>query len=198
MNVEKNLSLPAEIWRNSLNEAKTVLDRLINSQEIMEAFVKISDLMVETLRGGGRIFSCGNGGSMCDAMHFAEELTGRYRNDRPPLGAMALNDPSHLTCVSNDYGFEHVFARQLLGLARSGDLLLIISTSGKSGNLIEAAKAAKAIPIKTIGLLGGSGGEVKQLCDFSIVVPGATSERIQELQIKLIHMWVEVVEGMAF
>ena len=127
-------------------------------------------------------------------MHFAEELTGRYRKDRAPLGALALGDPSHITCVSNDYGFEHIFTRQLMGLSRKGDGLLGLSTSGNSKNVIHAFKAAKKKGLFTVALLGRDGGALKDMADLSIVVPGQTSDRIQEMHIKIIHTAIEAVE----
>lgn len=150
------------------------------------------------MKNGGNLFTCGNGGSHCDAMHFAEELTGRYRKDRRALGALALGDASHVTCVSNDYGFEHIFARQVDGLGRKGDLLVGMSTSGNSKNVILAFEAAKKKGIKTIALLGKGGGRLKEIADLAIVVPGESSDRIQELHIKLIHIVIEVLEREIF
>jgi D-sedoheptulose 7-phosphate isomerase len=131
-------------------------------------------------------------------MHFAEEMTGRYRKDRRPLGALALGDPSHTTCVSNDYGFEFVFSRQVEGLGRKGDVLIGISTSGNSKNVILALEAAKNKGMKTVALLGKDGGKIKDIADFSIVVPGKTADRIQELHIKLLHIVIETVERALF
>jgi len=186
------------IWRTSLYEAKDVLTEFLESPATFSQLNSISKLLIETFRNGGRVFSCGNGGSHCDAMHFAEELTGRYRKDRRPLGALALGDPSHLTCVANDYGFEYVFSRQLLGLARAGDALLVLSTSGHSRNLIYAIEAARKIGMPVIGLLGRTGGAVKDLCSLSIVAPGKSSDRIQEIHIKIIHTLIEVIERSLF
>ena len=124
---------------------------------------RFTQLLIETYRAGGNLFTCGNGGSHCDAMHFAEEMTGRYRKERRPLGALALGDAAHTTCVSNDYGFDQVFARQLLGLGRAGDLLVGLSTSGNSKNVILAFEAAKKMGIKTVGLLGRDGGKLRSL-----------------------------------
>lgn len=160
--------------------------------------VKFSSLLIETMKNGGNLFTCGNGGSHCDAMHFAEELTGRYRKDRPALGALALGDPSHVTCVGNDYGFEHIFARQIDGLGRKGDLLVGMSTSGNSKNVILAFAAAKKKGMRTVGLLGRGGGSLKDIADLAIVVPGDSSDRIQELHIKLIHIVIEVLERELF
>jgi D-sedoheptulose 7-phosphate isomerase len=155
-------------------------------------------MLIATFERDGRVFSCGNGGSHCDAMHFAEELTGRYRKDRRPLGALALGDPSHVTCVSNDYGFAEIFSRQLIGLGRKGDLLIGLSTSGNSENVIKAFQAAKQNGIETVALLGRDGGKLKSLADLSILVPGQTSDRIQEMHIKLIHTVIETVERRLF
>ena len=154
----------------------------------------MAKICISVLKGGGNLFTCGNGGSHCDAMHFAEELTGRYRKNRRPLGALALGDPSHLTCVSNDYGFEEVFSRQIEALGRKGDVLVGISTSGNSENVTKAVEKAKSLGIHTIGLLGKDGGKVAQLVDQSVIVPGSTTDRIQELHIKVIHLTIESIE----
>ncbi len=185
-------------WQSSLNEARACLDRFVNDPQHFKACLRFSELLSETVKTGGNIFSCGNGGSHCDAMHFAEELTGRYRKDRKPIGALALGDASHTTCVSNDYGFEHVFARQIEGLGRAGDLLIGLSTSGNSANLLRAFEAAKKKGLRTVALLGRDGGKLKGLADHSIIVPGETSDRIQELHIKIIHIAIEALERELF
>jgi D-sedoheptulose 7-phosphate isomerase len=131
-------------------------------------------------------------------MHFAEELTGRFRKDRKALGALALGDPSHTTCVANDFGFDHVFARQLEGLGRGGDLLVGISTSGNSKNVLLAVEAAKEKGIKTVALLGRDGGKLKELVDLAIVIPSQDSDRIQEMHIKIIHTVIETCERAIF
>lgn len=187
-----------QVWKNCLSEAQEVLAAFISDPENIEKCENFSKILIECYQNGGTVFSCGNGGSHCDAMHFAEELTGRYRDERKPLGALALGDPSHVTCVSNDYGFEHIFSRQLEGLGRSGDVLIGLSTSGNSQNVINAVEAAKAKGIKTIALLGKTGGKLKDLADLSIVVPAQTSDRIQEIHIKLIHTVIESVERELF
>lgn len=187
-----------EIWQHSLSEAQTTLDRFLRDPNTIDICTQFSDLLIATVKAGGNLFTCGNGGSHCDAMHFAEELTGRYRKDRRPLGALALGDPSHVTCVSNDYGFEFIFARQVEGLGRAGDLLVGLSTSGNSANVIRAFEAAKKKGIKTVALLGRDGGKLKPLADLAIVVPGTSSDRIQELHIKLIHIVIEVLEREIF
>ena len=186
------------VWINNFKEAEALMNQFSADPEQIEKCSIFSKMLIDTFKSGGNVFSCGNGGSHCDAMHFAEEFTGRYRKDRKPLGALALGDPSHTTCVSNDYGFEHIFSRQLEGLGRKGDLLLCLSTSGNSKNVIEAVKTAQSKGIKTVGLLGKSGGELKNLVDLPIVVPAETSDRIQEVHIKLIHNVIETVERELF
>ncbi len=188
----------SSIWKSCLTDAQKTVTDFLNDPKQIEACTRFSDMLLSTFKNGGSAFSCGNGGSHCDAMHFAEEFTGRYRKDRKPLGALALGDASHVTCVSNDYGFEHIFSRQLRGLGRNGDLLLGISTSGNSANVINAVKEAKEIGIKTVALLGRDGGKLKSLCDLAIVIPAQTSDRIQEMHIKIIHTVIETVERALF
>ena len=185
-------------WKNCLTEAQEVLASFLSDGENLEKCSQMSTMLIDCYKNQGTVFSCGNGGSHCDAMHFAEELTGRYREDRAPLGALALGDASHTTCVSNDYGFEHVFSRQIEGLGRSGDVLIGLSTSGNSQNVINAVESAKAKGMKTIALLGKGGGKLKELADLAIVVPAQTSDRIQEIHIKLIHTVIETVERELF
>lgn len=187
-----------DIWDQSFNKAAEVLDKLRKSPDLMGLCRKFSDLLIESYKNNRNVFIAGNGGSHCDAMHFAEELTGQYSKSRRPLGALALGDPSHVTCVSNDYGFEHIFSRQLQALARPGDVFVGLSTSGNSKNIIEALKIAKKLDLKTVALLGKSGGEAKTLADLSLVMPADTSERIQELHIKIIHTAIESIERALF
>jgi D-sedoheptulose 7-phosphate isomerase len=187
-----------QVWQKSLTEAQSCLAEFITATQTMELCTRFSNLLIETIASGGKLFTCGNGGSHCDAMHFAEELTGRYRKDRRPLGALALGDASHVTCVSNDYGFEHIFSRQLEGMARKGDLLVGLSTSGNSKNVILAFETARKMGIRTVALLGKGGGQLKNMADVAIVVPGQSSDRIQELHIKLIHTVIEVLERELF
>ena len=154
----------------------------------------------EGLEGlGGLLMSCGNGGSMCDAMHFAEEWTGRFRGDRAALAAIAFSDPSHLTCVANDFGYDEVFAREVEAYGKQGDLLLAISTSGNSPNVIRACEVARQRGVTVVGLLGKGGGKMLELVDIPIIVPKATtSDRIQEIHIKVIHITIETVERKLF
>lgn len=187
-----------DVWKSALNEANQTLEQFLADPEQLAKCVQFSDLLTETFKSGGRAFSCGNGGSHCDAMHFAEEFTGRYRKDRAPLGALALGDPSHVTCVSNDYGFSEIFSRQLQGMARKGDILVGLSTSGNSENVIRAFTVAREIGVKTVALLGRDGGKLKSMADLAIVIPASTSDRIQEMHIKIIHTVIETVERQLF
>lgn len=183
-----------EVWKSSFAESQLTIENFLSDNSNLEKCLQFSDILIQSYRNNGNLFTCGNGGSHCDSMHFAEEMTGRYRKDRRPLGALALGDASHTTCVSNDYGFEYVFSRQVEGLGRKGDVLVGLSTSGNSKNVILAVQKAKEMGIKTVGLLGKDGGELKDLVDLAIVVPGNTSDRIQEVHIKLIHIVIETVE----
>jgi D-sedoheptulose 7-phosphate isomerase len=140
------------------------------------------------------VLICGNGGSLCDASHFAEELSGRFRADRPALAALALSEPGHITCVANDYGFEQVFARGVQALARPGDALVVLSTSGNSPNVLAAIEAANSAGVTTVALLGKGGGKARGRCTLEIVVPGATADRIQEVHKVILHAWVEQIE----
>lgn len=186
------------VWKNSLTESRQILDEFINDSRQLEKCGQFTQLLIETFRSGGHLFTCGNGGSHCDAMHFAEEWTGRYRKDRRPMGAIALGDASHTTCVGNDYGFDSIFSRQLEGLGREGDLLVGLSTSGNSPNVIRAVEMARNMKIRTVGLLGRDGGKLKDICDLSITVPAKTSDRVQEMHIKIIHTVIETVEREIF
>lgn len=186
------------VWKESLQDAEQCLNDFISKEKNIELCAQFSNLLIETIKNKGNVFSCGNGGSHCDAMHFAEELTGRYRKNRKPMGALALGDPSHVTCVSNDYGFDHIFKRQLEGLGRKGDLLIGLSTSGNSKNVIMAFESAKEMGIKTVALLGRDGGELGKTADLTIIVPGSTSDRIQEIHIKIVHIVIETLERALF
>lgn len=185
----------ANIVRSNLEEAQAALKNLLADQKTIDAIAAAGDLLVQTFKAGGRAFSCGNGGSMCDAMHFAEELSGRYRLDRPALPAVSISDVGHITCVANDYGYEFVFSRYLEAHAKKGDVLLAISTSGKSKNVLKAVEAAKKIGMKVIGLLGKPDTPLAQVSDIIIATPGGQfADRVQELHIKVIHNLIELVE----
>lgn len=179
---------------DQFNEALETLKKF-NTEENFKKIELAGDILVQSLKNNGKAISCGNGGSMCDAMHFAEELTGRYRNDRPAIGAVSISDPSHITCVANDYGYEFIFSRFIEGVGRKGDVLLAISTSGNSGNVLKAVEAAKAKGMKVIGLTGKDGGKMAGLCDVEIRAPYANyADRAQEIHIKVIHSLIEYVE----
>ena len=187
-----------EIWKSAFSEAEQTLQKFLKDPQNLTRCAEFSANLITTVRNGGNVFNCGNGGSHCDAMHFAEELTGRYRKNRRAIGALALGDASHVTCTANDYGFEHIFARQLDGLGRKGDLLIAISTSGNSPNVLKALETAKEKGISTVGLFGKDGGKGRELADLAIVVPGNTADRIQEMHIKLIHIAIEAMERELF
>ena len=181
--------------RAALDEAAAALDRLRADDATLAHIEQAGGLLASVFGAGGRAYSCGNGGSMCDAMHFAEELTGRFRDDRPGYAALAISDPGHLTCVGNDYGYEQVFARYLRAHGRAGDVLLAISTSGTSRNVVAAAQAAKELDMRVIALTGRAGSALVDLSDIAIVTPGGRfADRVQELHIKVIHILIELVE----
>lgn len=182
---------------SELKEAATVLDRFINNEDNINKIREAAELMVGAIRNDCKIISCGNGGSCCDAMHFAEELTGRYRENRPPIAAISISDPSHMSCVGNDYGYNEVFARFVQGVGKEGDVLLAITTSGNSANVIRAVEEAKKKGIKVIALTGKNGGSIKDLCDIAIVVEhDKFADRIQEVHIKIIHILILLIEQM--
>ncbi|MCK6445896.1 MAG: D-sedoheptulose 7-phosphate isomerase [Planctomycetes bacterium] len=180
-------------------EAAAVLDAFLRSPDGLANVRRFADAAAATLERGGLLLSCGNGGSMCDAMHFAEEWTGRFRGNRKALPAVAFSDPSQITCIANDFGFDEIFARQVEALGKPGDLLVAISTSGNSPNVLKAVAAAKQRGITVVGLLGKGGGKLKGLVDIPIVVPLAdSSDRIQEIHIKVLHIVIEAVERRLF
>ena len=179
----------------SLKEAQNVLAHLISNKTTLKNIESAANILIESLKNGHRIFSCGNGGSMCDAMHFAEELTGRYRKNRKAYPAIAINDPSHLTCVANDFGYAHVFSRYLEAHGKSGDTLIAISTSGNSETVLNAAKTANSIGVKVIALTGRINLELQDLSDIYICTPGGQfADRVQELHIKVLHILIEMIE----
>jgi D-sedoheptulose 7-phosphate isomerase len=182
----------------SLDDAAVLLAWLRDGRDVQQKIAKLGHDMAECLERGNRILTCGNGGSMCDAMHLAQELSGHFRGQRRALAALSISDPSHLTCVANDEGFERVFARGVEAWGTKGDVLVAFSTSGNSANVIAAVDAARVKGLFTIGLLGRDGGALATRCDASIVVPGTTSDRIQEIHIKIVHLLIEQVESRLF
>jgi D-sedoheptulose 7-phosphate isomerase len=184
-----------DLIRSELTDAADVLNRFLADDANIQAIESAAKLLADSFKAGGKVLSCGNGGSHCDAMHFAEELTGRYRENRPGYPAIAISDPSHLSCVANDFGFEYVFSRYLEAVGREGDVLFGLSTSGNSGNILRAIEAAKAKGIKVIALTGKDGGRMAGLADVEIRVPHfGYADRIQEVHIKIIHILIQLVE----
>ncbi|MDZ7933463.1 MAG: D-sedoheptulose 7-phosphate isomerase [Emticicia sp.] len=180
---------------SELQEAQKVLNDFISAEENIKNIEHAADLMADAIKNGKKIISCGNGGSHCDAMHFAEELSGRYRDDRKSLAAIAISDPSHISCVGNDYGFDYIFSRFIEGLGNSGDILLGISTSGNSKNIINAVTAAREKGMKVVIFSGKDGGKLAGLADVEIRVPHfGYADRIQEIHIKVIHILIMLIE----
>jgi D-sedoheptulose 7-phosphate isomerase len=180
--------------KESLQTAHKTLETFIQNENNLKLIDQATKQMISSIKEQGRILACGNGGSMCDSMHFVEELTGRYRKDRPPIAAISMGDPSHITCVANDYGFDYIFSRHVEAWGRKGDTLLAISTSGNSNNVILAVEAAKKIGMQVVGLLGKDGGKLKSLVDTPIIVECPVTDRVQEIHIKIIHILIEGIE----
>ncbi len=181
---------------SEFNEAQAVLTRFMEDSSNWDKIVAAGNLMADAISQGCKVLSCGNGGSMSDAMHFAEELTGRFRENRPGMAAVAISDPTHITCVGNDYGFDYIFSRYVEAVGQSGDVLLAISTSGNSPNVLNAAKAAREKGIKVVALTGKSGGELAQVADIELRAPHmGYSDRIQEIHIKIIHVLIQYIEA---
>lgn len=184
---------------SALTEASQSLQNFIAQPDSIRKIHTATDLLVKTIKQGGRIISCGNGGSMCDAMHFAEELTGRYRKDRAPLPGECISDAAHLSCISNDFGYDYVFSRYVESHMRKGDCLVAISTSGNSVNVIHAAEKAKAKGIHVITLTGREGSPLEALSDVCIVAKsGKWADRVQEIHIKVLHIFIEGFERELF
>jgi len=183
-----------QAYFNSLN----LLSDFINIEENLQLTEQISSLMAEIFGKGNKILICGNGGSLCDAMHFAEEFTGRFRNNRKPLPVIALTDSSHITCTANDYGFDEIFSRGVEAYGKKNDLLVVLSTSGNSVNILKAVQKAKELDLISLALLGKDGGKLKNICDFEFIIPGNTSDRIQEIHMIILHIIIENVERVLF
>jgi D-sedoheptulose 7-phosphate isomerase len=190
MNVEAS-----GLIRSALQESADGLERLRRDDSALAAIEAAGRTLTQAFKAGNRAISCGNGGSMCDAMHFAEELTGRFRRDRRPLGAMAISDPGHLTCTANDFGYQEIFARFVRANGRPGDVLVAISTSGSSANVLAAAEAAREQSMPVIALTGRAGSPLGRLAQVEVCTPaGRFADRVQELHIKVIHVLIELVE----
>lgn len=180
---------------NTLTESRNFLDQFVTGQENITAVKAAAELMISTLRAGNSIYSCGNGGSMSDAMHFAEELTGRYRQNRAGLAATAISDAGHISCVANDFGYEFIFSRYLQARAKPGDCVLAISTSGRSKNVILAAEYAREAGLSAVSLTGEAGSALGKLADVDICAGASKfADRIQEVHIKIIHILIELIE----
>jgi D-sedoheptulose 7-phosphate isomerase len=181
--------------KEDFNEALEILNQFIANPDNFSRLEDAGIMMVSAIQSGNKIISCGNGGSMSDAMHFAEELTGRFRDNRKALPALAISDPTHITCTANDYGFESIFSRFVEGIGNPGDVLLAISTSGNSANVIKAALSAKDKGMKIVALTGKDGGQLAHLADVEIRAPHSKfSDRVQEIHIKAIHSLINYIE----
>lgn len=181
--------------KNNFFESKQLLDQFIQNEHNLIKIADAGKLMTNSIEGGGKIISCGNGGSMCDAMHFAEELTGRFRENRKAIPALSISDPSHISCVGNDYGFDEIFSRYVEALGNKGDVLLAISTSGNSKNVIKAVEVAKTKGMKIVALTGKDGGDLANKCDVEIRAPHSKyADRAQEIHIKVIHSLIHYIE----
>ena len=180
----------------NFQEAENVLKQFMLDEKNLINIASAAEIMIESIGNGGKIISCGNGGSMCDAMHFAEELSGRFRDNRRALPAISISDPSHISCVGNDYGYEYIFSRYIEALGKKGDVLLAISTSGNSKNILEGIRAAKETGMKVVGLTGKDGGLISSMCDIEIRAPFSDyADRAQEIHIKVIHSLIHCIES---
>ena len=179
----------------SLREAQAALDTLLRNPAALGAVERAAMVLIDVFTAKGRVYACGNGGSMCDAMHFAEELTGRYRNDRAALPATAISDAGHLTCVGNDLGYDQVFSRYIEAHGRPGDCLVALSTSGTSKNIVRAAQAAQTLGMRVIVLSGRASPALEALSTVYVNTPGGSfADRVQELHIKVLHILIELIE----
>lgn len=179
---------------DSIRDAHAALDGFIADQANLDRLDTVSQAMAGALRSGNKLLAVGNGGSCCDAMHFCEELTGRFRADRDPLAAIACTDPGHLTCVANDYGYDDVFSRWVRALGKTGDAIVLLSTSGNSANIIQASDAAAELGVTRVALLGKTGGALAGVCEHEWIVPGATADRVQEIHMLILHTLIEGIE----
>lgn len=193
-----NSDLISAALKHSFQEATTALNQFQSDSQNLESLNSMAKTIAQCFKSGNKVLACGNGGSACDAIHFAEEFTGRFRNHRKALPVIALTEASHLTCVANDYGWDEVFARGVEAYGKSGDLLVAISTSGNSQNVIRAVETAKRLDMQTLLFLGKTGGKLKGTGNLEIVVSSETTERIQEIHMTALHILIECVERILF
>ena len=191
------MSIKKDIKKSYLTAYETVKNFIEDERNISKT-VEISEILANAYKNGNKSLIAGNGGSNCDAMHFAEEFTGRFRKDRKALPSLSISDSSHITCVGNDYGFDFIFAKGVEAFGQPGDVFFGISTSGNSKNIIEAIKTSKEKGLKTVALLGKDGGKLKGICDYEFIIPGETSDRIQEVHMIILHIIIEGVERILF
>lgn len=181
--------------KNNFLEAKQILDQFVQDEHNFSKIAEAGEVMLNAIVDGKKIISCGNGGSMCDAMHFAEELSGRFRENRKPIAALSISDASHITCVGNDYGFDEIFSRYVEAIGNTGDVLLAISTSGNSKNVLKAVEVAKTKGMKVIALTGKDGGLLASIADVEVRAPHSKyADRAQEIHIKVIHSLIHYIE----
>lgn len=181
--------------KNNFLEAKQILDQFVQDEHNISKIAEAAEVMLNAIKTGNKIVSCGNGGSMCDAMHFAEELSGRFRDNRKPIAALSISDASHITCVGNDYGFDEIFSRYIEAIGNKGDVLLAISTSGNSKDVLKAVEIAKQKQMKVIALTGKDGGLLASITDVEIRAPYSKyADRAQEIHIKVIHSLIHYIE----
>ncbi|HPY96939.1 MAG TPA: D-sedoheptulose 7-phosphate isomerase [Candidatus Cloacimonadota bacterium] len=183
---------------NNANTLMGLLKEFYENEENLNTITKISKSLAFCFESGKKALIAGNGGSACDAMHFAEEFTGRYRKNRKALPAISLTDSSHITCVGNDFGFDYIFSRAVEAYGKEDDFFIGISTSGNSENIIKAIEEAKSKQMITLALLGKDGGKIKGMCDYELIIPGETSDRIQEIHMLILHSIIEEVERILF
>ncbi|MGL5278853.1 MAG: D-sedoheptulose 7-phosphate isomerase [Cetobacterium sp.] len=186
------------ILLDSYKITASLLENFIKEEVEKQTTEKVAKDLATTFQNGNKVLICGNGGSNCDALHFAEEFTGRFRKDRKALPAISLSDSSHITCVGNDYSFDNIFSRGVEAYGKEGDMFIGISTSGNSTNIIKAVEIAKEMGLKTVVLLGKDGGKLKGICDYEFIIPGETSDRIQEIHMMILHIIIEGVEKLIF
>ena len=187
-----------QILKQSFLEEYEVLGAFIKDEKNFETIGKIATELADAYKNGKKSLIAGNGGSNCDAMHFAEEFTGRFRKERPALPSISISDSSHITCVGNDYGFDAIFSKGVEAFGQEGDFFLGLSTSGNSKNIIEAVKVAKEKGLKTVALLGKDGGQLKGMCDYEFIINAKTSDRVQEVHMMILHIIIEGVERILF